>query len=108
MGYRKLFKRCIEHTPNDPKPVLGLLAKLFEEGGETAEATLHCLGYLPHKTMKEPLVGEIADVILCAVALYARLSQEEGFSTETISDDILASLETKMSKWEAIPPLPQL
>ena len=36
----------------------------MEEVGEFSEALMHKMGFLPHKTMKEPLVGEAADVII--------------------------------------------
>ncbi len=56
-------------------------AKLVEESGEFAEALLHHLGYLPHKTMKEPIEGEVADIIICALdilrSLYSGMSAEQ-------------------------------
>ena len=45
---------------------LGL--KLSEETGEFSEALLKELGYLQHKELKEPLMGEAADVINVVLA----------------------------------------
>jgi len=106
LGFKKIIRRCFEHTPHDPKPVLGLLGKQMEETGELAEATLHSQGYLPHKTMKEPLVGEVADVILCAIALYARLCDEEYcLSIDEGMEELKAHLDRKMTKWQTVAPV---
>jgi len=49
-----------------PPAILGL--KLAEECGEFAEALSKELGYLQHKELKEPLMGEAADIINVVLA----------------------------------------
>lgn len=70
---------------------------MMEEVGEFSEALLHKLGYLPHKTMKEPLEGEAADIIICVIdtmaAAYPDLSYEE------LNDMLIEQLVKKSRKW---------
>ena len=54
---------------------LGL--KLQEECGEFSEALLKELGYLKHKEMKEPLIGEVADIINVLLSILAQLYPEK-------------------------------
>ena len=72
----------------------------MEEVGEFSEALLHKLNYLPHKTMKEPLAGEAADVILCILdtmsAAYPELSEE------ALGSLILEQMEKKTQKWKDV------
>jgi NTP pyrophosphatase (non-canonical NTP hydrolase) len=75
-------------------------AKLVEESGEFAEALLHKLGHLPHKTMKEPIEGEVADIIICALdtlrSVYMDLTPEDFVKM------LQKQLDTKAEKWENI------
>lgn len=75
-------------------------AKLVEESGEFAEALLHSLGHLPHKTMKEPIEGEVADIIICALdtlrSVYPELTNEE------FEEMLQKQLDTKAQKWDNI------
>lgn len=84
-------------TENDVFPVLARNTKMMEEVGEFSEALLHKLGYLPHKTMKEPLEGEAADIIICVIdtmaAAYPDLSSEE------LNDMLIEQLVKKSRKW---------
>lgn len=74
--------------------------KITEELGEFAEALAHKMGFLPHKTMKEPLEGEAADIIICVLdtlaCAYPELSQQE------LIDMIDLQLTLKCTKWERI------
>ena len=72
-------------------------AKIMEEVGEFSEALLFKLGHLPHKTMKEPLEGEAADIILCVIdtlqSVYTDLTPDE------LSDMLEQQLAKKSQKW---------
>lgn len=97
---RRIFDLARNH---DKKPIGAMLGKVFEEGGELAEAVNHHEGHLPHKTMKEPLVGEVADLVQCALALLVK-------AHPTMTDDELMVffsnwLAIKTNKWEnTLPP----
>lgn len=75
-------------------------SKIMEELGEFSEALMHKMGFLPHKIMKEPLVGEAADVILCIVdtlsCAYPELSDEEVVAL--LQEHLLK----KSYKWEKV------
>lgn len=85
---------------NSTFPVLVRNTKIMEEVGEFSEALLHKLGYLPHKTMKEPLEGEAADIIICVIdtlaAAYPELSPDE--LTVMLADQLLK----KSRKWVSV------
>ena len=72
-------------------------AKIMEEVGEFSEALLFKLGHLPHKTMKEPIEGEAADVIICVIdtlqSVYPDLTVDE------LSDMLQQQLDRKSQKW---------
>lgn len=57
---------------------LGL--KLQEECGEFSEALLKELGYLTHKELKEPLMGEAADMIVVILATLVQLYPDKRLS----------------------------
>lgn len=100
MEMKKVIRKVIDTAYTDANPVYFLMLKLMEEVGELSEAVNHQLGHLPHKTMKEPVAGEIADVILLAISLlpplYPDLNQEE--LMEVLKDQ----LKLKTAKWESI------
>jgi phosphoribosyl-ATP pyrophosphohydrolase len=77
-------------------PVLARYAKLGEEFGELGEALLHQLGYLPHKTMKEPLIGEVADVMICSLYVLAATSNKK---PEELLIELEEQMQLKMLKW---------
>jgi hypothetical protein len=91
-------RRIFSLTARDVKPLYGMLAHLTSEVGELAEAIEYHEGHLPHKTMKEPLVGEIADVVQCAMSILARVTPA---LTNDLRLQLLAdNLESKTNKWE--------
>jgi hypothetical protein len=67
-----LIKRMIELGRRDPKPLANMTLKVAEEAGELAEAVNFHEGFLAHKQMKEPLEGEVADVINCAIGVLVK------------------------------------
>jgi NTP pyrophosphatase (non-canonical NTP hydrolase) len=81
-------------------PVLARHAKMTEECGEFAEALLHNLGYSPHKTMKEPIEGEAADVIICVIDVLREVYRD--LSTEEFKSMLQYQLDLKSKKWESI------
>lgn len=74
--------------------------KLGEEFGELSEAVNHQLGHLQHKTMKEPLAGEVADVINTAIGVLVRAYPDH--SDEQLADMLNAQLHLKTAKWERV------
>jgi len=73
---------------NAPPAILGL--KLAEECGEFSEALSKELGHLQHKELKEPLMGEAADVINVVLATLVMT-----YPDRTLSD-IVAELRDHM------------
>ncbi len=75
-------------------------SKIMEELGEFSEALMHKLGYLPHKTMKEPLMGEAADVIICVLdtlsAAYPELTEDE------LYNELQEQFVKKSEKWKTV------
>ena len=69
----------------------------MEELGEFSEALLHKLGHLPHKTMKEPIEGEAADIMICVIDTLAGAYPE--MSAEGLTDMLLSQLDLKSEKW---------
>lgn len=94
--------RIFDLAHRDAKNAFAMLAKLMEEVGETAEQINHSAGYLPHKTMKEPLVQEIADVVQCAIGLYAKMNAT--LSDEELITNLVEALRVKNDKWESVLP----
>lgn len=95
-----IINEALNISRADKKPTLFKITKLQEEGGELAEAVLYNEGFLPHKTMKEPLVGEVADVMLVALdvlcASYPHLTNEE--LIKLLSEQLML----KSAKWKKI------
>ena len=92
--------KIIQLAREERKPLANIMLKLVEEVGELAEAINHHEGYLPHKTMKEGLDGEVADVVQCAITILVKVFP-------TLSDnDILfilrTQLDSKNEKWESL------
>lgn len=94
------ISKIVELSDLNQVPPLVRHAKMVEESGEFAEALLHRLGHLPHKTMKEPIEGEVADVIICALdtlrSVYTDLSHQE------FENMLQEQLDLKSKKWENI------
>lgn len=99
---KELINTALDISRDDHKPTLFKLAKLQEEGGELAEAVLHHEGFLPHKTMKEPLVGEVADVILVALDILRACHPD--MNNEELISLLSYQLELKSKKWRKILP----
>lgn len=81
-------------------PILSRVVKLMEEVGELAESVNHHEGYLPHKAMKEAPIGEVADVIINAMAILHRLYP--GYSDEYIYNLLLDTMDRKNAKWRKV------
>jgi hypothetical protein len=81
----------------DPKPVVNLALKLTEEVGELAEHVNHRDGYLPHKVMKEALVGEVCDVVQCAIAILAKVHPD--YTVTELLGYFANNLQFKNNKW---------
>lgn len=94
----KLFE--ISCNSANKLPPLGRLAKTMEELGELSEALMHKLGHLPHKTMKEPLEGEVADVVICAIDTLAGAYPE--LNATQLADMLQLQLTLKSEKWTRV------
>lgn len=92
--------RIINLAREDAKGVEAMGLKLMEEVGELAEAINFHQGYLPHKTMKEPLIGEAADVIQNVLAILSRVYEDK--SPDEILGELEEHLQKKTDKWESI------
>jgi hypothetical protein len=84
----------------DPKCDYSLVLKLMEEVGEFSECFNHLKGNLPHKTMKEKIEGEAADVIICAIAVIARVYPD--LSPDSAIKLIMSQLALKSEKWNNV------
>lgn len=78
----------------------GMMLKFLEECGELAEAVNHSQGRLPHKIMKEPLIGEIADVIITAIAVLHKAHPDAPF--EHLAQQLSNQIDKKSYKWHLI------
>lgn len=92
--------RMIELGQREPKSLFALFTCLVAETGELAEAVNASLGFLPHKQMKEPLEGEVADVINSAIAVLAKAYPLE--SGAQIKARLLEQLHRKATKWAQV------
>ena len=91
------FRAAVKVARKDKFDPLLMALKLAEETGELAEATLAAAGYKPGKVMKEPMEGEAADVILCAIAVITKAYPND--SVDEIVDRIAAQMTLKTDKW---------
>jgi len=60
----------------------------------------YSLGHLPHKTMKEPLSGEVGDVINTAFAILVKAYPE--CTQEELIKILLSGISKKNDKWERV------
>lgn len=97
---KSTITRIMKVTDNEPKPPAAMMLKLVEEVGELAEAVNHQLGYLPNKKMKEPLMGEVADVIQCAIAVARRMHPD--LTLPQLCTYLEEQLNKKTDKWENV------
>jgi len=96
-SFKESFKDIDRLTQSEQKPLCAMLGKLMEEVGETAECVLIHEGFITHKEMKEPLVGEIADTIQVALSILVRSTP--GLTTNERFELLLSHLERKNNKW---------
>jgi NTP pyrophosphatase (non-canonical NTP hydrolase) len=94
------IRRIVKLSRNDVKGPEAMGLKLMEEVGELAECINFQLGYLPHKQMKEPAMGEAADVIQNVIAIIAKLYPNH--SPTEIVNALEYQLNAKTDKWESI------
>lgn len=97
---KDITKRMIMLANQDPKPLMSMGLKIAEELGELSEAINFIKGYLPHKQLKEPLEGEVADVINCAITILVKAYPEK--SQEEIYSLLQEQLSKKADKWEQV------
>lgn len=71
-SFRKTFEQIDALTLTEQKPLTAMLAKLMEEVGELAVAVNVNEGHITHKTLDEPLEGEVADVCQVAISILCR------------------------------------
>lgn len=90
--------RIFNLTDNrEKKPLCGIMNHLTQEVGELAEAVEVAEGFST-KVLKEPLVGEVADVIQCALSVLAKATK--GMSNDERMDLLSEHLSLKTNKWE--------
>jgi NTP pyrophosphatase (non-canonical NTP hydrolase) len=82
----------------DKLDVNELQLKVCEETGELAQAILVERGKLPHKSLKEPAIGEGADVIIATVATLAKLYPE--MTPDKLAEELARWVTLKMAKYE--------
>jgi len=97
---RQVLTHIANVSRDEPKPLAALGLKLGEESGELMEAINHHLGWLPHKVMKEPIEGEVADVVQIAVAILVRAYPN--LDTEQVLDMLAKMLIVKTAKWQDV------
>lgn len=90
--------RVFTLTKTDPKPLYGIMNHLTSEVGELAESVEVHEGH-SKKVLKEPLVGEVVDVIQCALSVLARTT--EGMSDNDRLYLLTKHFSMKNDKWEA-------
>lgn len=98
--FHQSFVDVFYQSKADIKPLNAKLGKLFEEGGELAECVNIHQGYITHKQMKEPLVGEVADVVQCALAIL--VDAHPDMPAGQLMELFLSHFERKNAKWAAV------
>ena len=96
--FNEIFE--LSRSKYNNKPLFVRNSKIMEELGEFSEALMHQEGYLPHKTMKEELAGEAADVIICVLDTFA--AANPGLTVFEVSALLQKHLELKTAKWERV------
>jgi hypothetical protein len=91
-----LFYVAIE----DGMPLAGQMIKISEEVGELAEQVNHQLGFINHKEFKEPLIGEVADVICAAMGVLAKAYRTS--DKHALMAALRENLIFKGQKWEKL------
>ncbi len=96
----RFIQACTE-SRRDKRPLAVRGLKVGEESGELAEAIAHHEGWLPLKQMKEPLIGEVADVIIASIDVL-RKAYPESISDKELMDMLDEYLKKKLDKWTNI------
>ena len=98
--FEKTFLLVDALTQSELKPVLAMNAKMMEEVGEMSTALLIMECHITHKELTEPLVGEVADVIQCALSVFVKatpnLTAQERLAL------FLQHFESKTNKWATV------
>ncbi len=90
-----------EQSSRNKMPLANRMIKVGEEVGELSEAVNYHEGWLPHKVMKEPLIGEVADVIITALDVL-REATDKKVTDEELIEQLITQLVVKSGKWESI------
>lgn len=97
---KSIVKTILGQSSRHTWPLANRMIKLTEECGELGEAVNKLEGFLPHKELKEPVEGEVADVIITALDVlresYAHLTEEQ------VLEMLYEQLKLKSQKWEHI------
>lgn len=96
----KVIREIIYLGTIEPMPLANLHIKLSEEVGELGECINHHQGFLPHKEMKEPIAGEVADVINTTIAILAHAYPD--LSEDQVFDLLNEQLTKKNEKWSRV------
>jgi len=99
-NFPQIFRDVERLTADEHKPLSAMVSQLFQEGGELAEAASITEGHIRHKTLSEPLVGEVADVCQVAISILVRATPD--LSSEERMDLFLKHFERKNKKWENV------
>jgi len=95
-----LIQYIIQTARKSTMPLSTMQNKLGEEYGELSEAVLHHEGFSAHKTMKEPLAGEVADVINTAIGVLVKAYPD--LNDGQIAMLLIDQLMKKTDKWVAV------
>ncbi len=75
-----------------------LVTKLTEEAGELSEQVLVATGR-KQKVFDEPIEGEVADVINCAIAIHVRILMDQGCTSDEIKSRLYDGIFVKNNKY---------
>lgn len=97
-----MFKHLIKisRSPENVWPLFVRNSKIMEEVGEFSEALMHKMGYLPHKTMKESLIGEAADVFITVMDTLAHAYPD--MTPEELDIAVKDQIALKAAKWVSV------
>lgn len=98
--FEKTFLLVDALTQSEMKPVLAMNAKMMEEVGEMSTALLIMEGHITHKELAEPLVGEVADVIQCALSVFVKATPNK--TPQERLALFLQYFESKTNKWATV------
>lgn len=99
-NFPEIFRDVERLTADERKPLSAMVSQLFQEGGELAEAASITEGHITHKTLSEPLVGEVADVCQVAISILVRATPE--LTPQERYNLFLSHFERKNKKWEGV------